>query len=269
VFTFKADIVILPKGHPAFTETMLVIISRARIRIGLDHPGHSALLTHPIPHEFTSEHRAISALRLLAPFGVDDSKLDDHLVIGKPPEIEAEADKAFAGWGGDSKWVTVNISAGDRRWWAAEKWKALIIALHEDPLADYRFLLVSAPHHADRCDAIVKELPYCVTYRTDDFLTATALIARTEMLFSCDTGTVHSASARGIPVFALYNGDWGNYERFTPWRVPHYAVHAPTDLPTEVIPVEEVVKGAREFVKKLIRQLIRRETDKLVKKLKG
>jgi len=226
---------------------MLVIISRARFRIGLDHPGHRTLLTHPVPHEFTSEHRAISALRLLAPFGVDPATLDQHLVIGRPAEIEAEADSLFAHWGGDSRWITVNLSAGDRRWWGEEKWREMIIRLHDEPLQNYRFLLVSAPHHADRCDRIVRELSYCVTHRTEDFLLATALIARTELLISCDTGTVHSTSARGIPVFALYNGDWGNYERFTPWQVPHYAVHAPTDMPTEVIEVDEVVKGFREF----------------------
>ncbi len=228
VFNYKPDIVVLPKAHPAFTESMLLMVSRAPFRVGLSHINHNALLTHRIPHAFEKEHRSEANSRLLEPFGLDSATVNRRPHIGKDEDAEIRAEKFFEDWDGDNPWISINVSAGSPvRIWPASYWKELIALIH-DSRPEFNFLVLGSPEDRDICEEVAAKADYIRTVQTKSFLDATALMFHTRMLISPDTGSVHAAAARGIPVVVLYNSDRVNYIRFAPQSIPHRAIFPET-----------------------------------------
>lgn len=241
IIRFKADIVVLPKDHPAFTEGMLLVFSRAPFRVGLSHPRHNMLLTHPVGHSREDEHRSESFARLLEPFGLDPANVNRLLHIGRDPAAERRAEQFFRDAGRGGFWVTVNISAGSpTRRWSTESWTALVKQLKERH-SDLRFLILGVPGDTAACQGIAASEADVFTVPTGTFLEAVALLARTRLLISPDTGIVHAAAARSVPSLVLYNSDRHVYTQFAPQSVPHRAIFAPPGRIVRDIPVADVL----------------------------
>jgi lipopolysaccharide heptosyltransferase I len=239
IYWYHPDVVVLPKGHPAFTESLLMAISRARYRVGLSHPHHDPLLTHPVAHDWEVEHRTEAYVRLLAPFGVEPASVSRRLHIGTVPEAERWAERIWASNEGNPLF-SINLSASrGSRMWTLDAWRELITEL-----LDYRprarFIALSMPVDRAQCDALAHEFEAVTTVPTRSLLEAVALTARTDMLITVDTGIVQAAAARGVPMVVMYNGDHEVYLRFAPQSVRHRATLAPRNQPVASISSTEV-----------------------------
>jgi ADP-heptose:LPS heptosyltransferase len=240
IINFKPDVVIIPKGHPATTESMVTLFSKAKIRIGLSHPGHDFLLTHPIEHDWENEHRTEAFARLLEPFGPDPSKVRRRLHIGRSPKAEAWADQVLGVSIKANPLFSINLSASNpSRRWTLDGWRELLAELLSYR-PDAKFIALSGPDERNQCTALAEEFEAVTAIATRSFLEAVALIARTDFLITVDTGTVQAAAARGIPMVVLYNGDHEVYLRFAPQSVNHRAVLAERGKPVSSIRSTEV-----------------------------
>lgn len=239
IVRFHPDVVVLPKGHPAFTESLLMLLSRARYRIGLAHEHHNPLLTHAILHDWEVEHRTEAYVRLLAPFGVDPATVSRRLHIGQDEEAERWADRIKASNAGEPL-ITLNLSASrPSRRWTVQGWRLLI-----DELVQYRprarFIALSAPDQRPECEILAREYEAVTTVPTRNLMEAVALVARSDLLVTVDTGIVQAAAARGVPQVVLYNGDHEVYLRFAPQSVAHRAVLAARGSAVGTISATEV-----------------------------
>lgn len=227
ILRYRPDIVLLPKGHPAFTETLMVLLSRAPFRVGLAHPNHNAILTHPIPHDWDNVHRTEAYARLLQPFGMDPTLVKRRLHVGVDPNAESWAEGVVGQQTGSPR-IAINLSAGNSpsRHWPAENWRRLMELL-SNSLPNCWFHLLASP--ADQ--PLAEELSYLntrsSTHPTHTVLEAAALVARCDFLVTSETGIVHIAAARNVPMVVLYNGDHENYTRFEPQTVPNRSLLAP------------------------------------------
>lgn len=216
IVAYHPDIVILPKGHPATTESLLLLLTRARVRIGLNHPHHNMLLTHVIKHHWEDEHRSEAFARILEPFHIDPNVVPRRLHIGKNPEAETWADMMLKPVQNP---VSINISASQpSRRWPLERWVILLDRLH-GIYPTLTFIALGSPEDANKLFQLDERFSFVRAILTPSFLHASAVIARTELLISVDTGIIQAAAAREIPIVGLYNGDHEVYTRFAPQSV--------------------------------------------------
>ncbi len=248
IFRFKPDAVILPKPHPAFTESILTFFSGSTYRIGLNHPGHNAFLTHSAPHKDGREHRIDTIVRLLEPFGIDLDGVDRTMHIGIDDESEKRAIQFFRNSDPDVSWISINLSASNpTRLWSWDKWDELLKKLHR-ARPGLRTLVLSAPAERERCIELARNYNFVETVATKSLLEAIALMKRTKLLLSPDTGAVHAAVASGLPVVVLFNSDEITYTRFAPRFVPHEVVIASAGKDVKDIGVEDVFEKVNELL---------------------
>jgi ADP-heptose:LPS heptosyltransferase len=223
----RPEIVVLPKGHPAFTESLMILLSRAKYRVGLSHPHHDSLLTHPVQHDWENEHRTEAFSRLMQPFGVDPTSVKRIMHIGVDPNAEEWA-KGIVDLDEDiHPRLSVNISAGNpTRVWPAQRWRELIEKLLNSYPQGHIHLL-AAPADQPLAGEIAETNQRCTAHWTHTVLEAAALVARCDILVTSDTGIVHVSTARGVPQVVLYNGDHEVYTRFAPQSVKNRALLAP------------------------------------------
>lgn len=253
IVRYKPDVLLLPKGHPATTESIVLLLTSARARVGLAHDHHNALLSHAVAHDWEHEHRTVAFSRLLAAFGLDPSTTGRRLHIGTTAEIELWAEDAREQLPAGTPLVALNPSASrESRRWTESAWGELIEALFVlRPEASV--LVVGAPAEAELCQRLAERHPRVETLPTPSFLHASALIARCDLLITVDTGIVQAAAARGIPMVVLYNGDHEVYLRFAPQSVPHRAVLAPRGENVSAIGSEEVNRALVHLLDELER----------------
>jgi len=251
IVRFRPEIVFLPKPHPAFTESMLMVLSGAPIKIGLEHPGHNAQLTHPVKHNDQKDHRVHTILKLISPLKRNPEEANTDIYIGKDSESERMAGESISGLAGNSPLISINLSASNpRRLWTSPKWSELITRI-KDAKPGISIIILSAPQEREQCDELAGKFDYAEKIETKSFMDAVAVIARTEMLISPDTGIVHAAIARKIPVSVLYNGDHDVYDRFYPLSVQFAAVLAEKGEDVASLEVSEVLGASLDLYSKI------------------
>lgn len=252
---YHPDVVIMPKGHPATTESMVLLMTRAPFRIGLSHPYHDSLLTHPIEHDWVHEHRTEAFVRLLRPFGVDPTSVKRRLHIGRDTAAEEWAARILGAPPLGQPFIALNLSAGGNatREWTPDAWRTLIEHLTEY-MPEVRFLVLGAGKERALCEQLAREFPQARTIATRSLLEASALVAHADLLITPDTGMVQAAAARDIPMVVLYNGHHEAYLQFGPQSVPHRAVLAdrgntvaslsPTEVSHEVMHLMSEIRNS-------------------------
>ncbi|MBD3165359.1 hypothetical protein GF324_02060 [bacterium] len=238
---YKADVVMMPKGHPSVTELLVMLLSGAPLRIALSHPQHDRFLTHPIPHDWDNEHRSVAFVRMMQPFGVDPTSISRRLRIGTTPEAEEWADGHLTKQEHEHSCLALNVSAlSESRVWTLQGWRAFIREMVSiEP--NVRFVALGMPSDQSLLRSLEEEFEQVRYQPTPGMLEATALIARCDALITVDTGIVQAAAARGVPMVVLYNGDHEVYTRFGPQSVPHRAVLAERGHPVAAIQASEVL----------------------------
>jgi ADP-heptose:LPS heptosyltransferase len=251
--SYRPDVALLPKGHPAFTESLVLAICGARWRVGLSHPNLDRLLTHPVEHDWENEHRTTAFSRLLAPFGVDPASVRRRPHIGRDEEAEAWARRIANSKAVGRPLLTINLSAsrGTRRWPIARWQQFITLLLKEYPGATILALSSPADHH--QCVYLAETFFQVHTIATRSFLEAVSLVAQSDLLVTVDTGIVQGAAARGVPMVVLYNGDHEVYIRFAPESVPHRALLAPRGQPVAAIQERDVLRETLRMLQRFRR----------------
>ena len=251
ILRYRPDIVVLPKGHPATTESGLLALSGAAFRVGLSHPHHDSFLTHPVAHDWENEHRTEAFARLLQPFGLDPAEVTRRLHIGVDPNAEIWADKVISAAPPAMPRIAINLSAGQQsRIWPTENWlKLLSMLLDVYPQAG--FVVLSTPSDRALAEEITERVPQARSYLTNTILEASALLARCTLEITSDTGMVHVASARNIPQVVLYNGDHEQYTRFSPQAVANRCLLAPPGESVTAHSPQDVAEAVQSLMKEI------------------
>jgi ADP-heptose:LPS heptosyltransferase len=212
---------------PSTTTLIMMLLSRARHRIGLAGRGVDSALTLPVPRPASARHYVEHLGALATPFGVSEANWRPEIFL--TPAERAE---------GESRWragrrVLINISAGKPTCrWPTERFAAILGALRAH--ADLDVGLIAAPGDA----AMAEQLTDARFLRTRSVREAFALVATADYVLTPDTAITHAASAFGKPAVVMFPRNraeiWGPYETGG-------AAVASTEGTLQSLPVEPVL----------------------------
>ena len=195
---------------PSTTTLIMMLLSRARHRIGLAGRGVDDALTLPVPRPAGARHYVEHLGALASPFGVTDANWRPEIFLS-PAERAA----------GESRWrsgrrLLINISAGKPTCrWPENRFAQLLGALraHVDR-GDLDVILTATP--ADRAMAERLAAAAGRVERTTSVRDAFALVATADYVLTPDTAITHAASAFGKPAVVMFPRNraqiWGPYE---------------------------------------------------------
>jgi heptosyltransferase IV len=217
---------------PSTTTLIMMLLSGARRRVGLDSRGIDAALTDPAPRQPWARHYVEHLASLAIPFGVDPASTDWR------PEVrlsDAELAGAETRWRSPRRRLLVNISAGKAsRRWPEDRFAVVIAALAAR--ADLDIVIIAAP--ADAASAERLAAPGARFERTPRMRDALALVATADVVLTGDTSICHAASAFGKPAVAMFPRNravvWG------PYRTAGQTV-VTTEATLVALPVETVL----------------------------
>jgi ADP-heptose:LPS heptosyltransferase len=212
---------------PSTTTLIMMLLSRARHRVGLAGRGIDAAFTIPTPRPATARHYVEHLGALATPFGVTDANWRPEIFL--TPAERAE---------GESRWqagrrLLVNISAGKPTCrWPIERFAAILGALRAHAELDVG--VIAAPGDAE----MAEQLAGPRFLRTRSVREAFALVATADYVLTPDTAITHAASAFGKPAVVMFPRNraeiWGPYETGG-------AAVASTEGTLQSLPVEPVL----------------------------
>jgi ADP-heptose:LPS heptosyltransferase len=192
---------------PSTTTLIMMLLSRARHRIGLAGRGVDAALTIAAPRPAAARHYVEHLGALATPFGVRDANWRPEISV-TPAEISGAEGRWRAG-----RRLLINISAGKPTCrWPAERFAAILGALRAR--ADLDVGLVAAPGDVGMAEQLVSAGARFL--RTQNVRDAFALVATADYVLTPDTAITHAASAFGKPAVVMFPRNraeiWGPYE---------------------------------------------------------
>ena len=248
--------------HRSFTRTVLAWAAGIPVRIGYRTWKRGWLLTLAVdPPPKDSAHKADWFLRLLKADGIEEDGC--HYDAGVLPQDEEAADRLLRGLGVGSGERLVALHAGAN--WRLKRWPAGHFARLADGLAQrYGVKPIFVGGEGDRplIQGILARMkgPAFVAAGRTTFRQLGALLARTSLLVSNDSGPLHLGVAVGTPVVALFGptdpaltgpkadsrvevlfGSIG-------CPVPCYQLRCPANLCMHQITVEQVLDAAGKFL---------------------
>ena len=197
--------VLFPNSVDAAVIPWLAGIPR---RVGTPTECRRLLLTHPVheaPHP-TERHQVFRYLAVVRSLGADG---DPTPRLAVAPEAQQAADRLLAEAGVDPGTCCLAMNPGSI-YGSAKRWPAERFAATADVLADRwgaRVLLVGSSREAAvlevGCPGDAAHEPIRLWGRTD-LRTLAAVLRRSRLLLTNDTGTMHVAAAVGAPVVAVF-----------------------------------------------------------------
>jgi heptosyltransferase-2 len=213
--------VVLPRS---FRSAYQIYLARIPIRIGYQDEGRSIFLTHGVPRteETLHVHRIHYYQRLMDTFGGDEGCHLPRILLRE--EHRGWADEKLKGLGllDGRPLIGMNPGAtyGLAKCWYPERFAELGKKLVRKRKASI-FLLGKAEERSTTQEILhhLGEGGYDLTGETD-LLELAAILERCGLLVTNDTGTMHVATAVGIPVVAIFGptdpittGPWGEGHR--------------------------------------------------------
>ncbi|QQS37072.1 MAG: glycosyltransferase family 9 protein [Ignavibacteriales bacterium] len=207
------DMVIVPVVVSiSFTSNLISRLANARIRIGaksLDGKKNKSdyFFTHKViidwrrhPDSNVSER----SLDIIRPFGINTTNYRSEITFDKPDE--QYADKYIAGLGLERNEFLIGIHAGAGKVnnrWSLIKYKTLIEKLN----AEYSVKIYLTGSKADKEEVsfIVNELDFHVgLFINQEIPRVAALISRSDLFISNDTGIMHVAGTTDTPQVSIF-----------------------------------------------------------------
>ena len=192
---------------PSTTTLIMMLLSRARHRIGLAGRGIDAAFTEAVPRPPGARHYVEHLGALAAPFGVTEANW-------RPEIFLTPAERALA----ESRWqpgrrLLVNISAGKPTCrWPADRFAAVLRKLRSRDDLDVG--IIAAPGDAETAEQLASAGGRFLSTRS--VREAFALVATADYVLTPDTAITHAASAFGKPAVVLFPRNraeiWGPYE---------------------------------------------------------
>ncbi len=196
------------------------VISRivnAGVRIGFSTNDRRRLFTHPIPYE-QEDYEADSFKRLLAPLGCDggDNFVDPYLAVaGRYAET---SDSLLAPLKGKPFVAFFTGASIFERRWGADKFGELATRLRQHTE------VVVVGGAVDRGDAEMVERTGALNLAGKTSLVeSAAIIARSSLLVSGDSGILHIAVGLGIPTVSLFGP--GRAKKWAPRGENHIVIN--------------------------------------------
>lgn len=229
---------VTPRG--ALKHRALAGAVGAPLRVGLRHPAgwRSGFLSHgPADRGYGAWHVAASfeavaraavealGLRPPLPWGPGERRLR----FQPGPEAEAAAARLFAAWPERRAWVALHPGGG--AYSLARRWPPASFARLAEALVDRGLGVALIGRRGDGTAEVVAASRAPLLDLTDacDLPTLAALLPRFARLVSNDSGVLHLAVARGLPVTGIYGPtcerSWG------PWDPSRDGSHQVVTLP--------------------------------------
>ncbi len=147
--------------------------------------------------------------------------------------------------------VAINLSsATPQRQWPFGHFAALIKLLCSLPSVRKLVLIGVGPQTA--WAATLSHLDErCIAVPSMPITAVTEVIAACRLLISTDTALIHAASARAVPVVALYIGDAEAFSRWKPYHGLGRVIQSPPGLPVSAIAPETVFAATMELLKEI------------------
>lgn len=196
----------------SFTTLMLVVLSRARVRIG--STSHAAgesftgsylniTLPLPTPAELAGLNEAEHNLYPLRAVGIDTSDLAPVIVPGAESETWARS-FAEAAWQGERLRLAVHPGAGKtENIWPPERFAAVVNSLAR--VGEVALVALEGPRDAGAVDRFVVSCDSrAVRARGRSIGDIAALMRMADLVICNDTGVMHVAAAVGATTLAVF-----------------------------------------------------------------
>ena len=222
----RADLALL--GPNSFRSALTAFLARARQRVGYDRDGRRLLLTQRLqPPRDRDGHFAVTPaldyyLRLASAIGCD--ALDPRMELEVDPQAQARADEllrqANAATGRPIVFLNPGASFGGSKLYPAGRFAAVA-----DMLIDQRgaqIIINASPAERPIAEAVEKGMnrPSLLNLgrQENSLQLVKALVKRSSLMITNDTGPRHFAAAFGVPVVTIFGSTdpgWTtlNYER--------------------------------------------------------
>ncbi|MBI3323818.1 MAG: lipopolysaccharide heptosyltransferase II [Candidatus Omnitrophica bacterium] len=249
--------------HRSFTRALAIWLAGIPERIGIRTWKRGWLLTTALPPPARDTvHKIDLFLRVVEGAGIlsDGYRYDAGLL----PEDHSAAGKLIEELGLNSAGPVVALHAGAN--WKLKRWSSKNFARLADALAERygaKVLFVGSGEDLPLIRGILarmKSRPAVAAGRTT-FRELGALLERTSLLISNDSGPLHMGLAVGVPVVALFGPTDPNLSGpkeasnvvtlfgSIGCPVPCYRLNCPANLCMEQITVEQVLEAAGKFLK--------------------
>ncbi|HPX62422.1 MAG TPA: glycosyltransferase family 9 protein [Deltaproteobacteria bacterium] len=193
---------------------------RAPVKIGFNTNERRRMFNHPIPY-FQDEYEAISFSSLLTPLGIDQElrkKGESFLII---PASASEKAVCLTEPLGDMPFVVIfpGASISEKRWITAE------FGLVAKQLVEGGYQVVVVGSYKDRAESDLICRAGGLNLAGLTTLTETAaVIARSRLVISGDSGVLHIAVGLGIPTVSLFGPS--NVAKWAPKGEKHVVLHS-------------------------------------------
>ncbi len=185
---------ILPRS---FSSALMMFSARVPRRIGYRGEGRSFMLTDALPRDraLLATHRVHYYHHLLAAFGKTPDVKAPELRV--PAEAQSWAREQMNG----GTWIALNPGAtyGVAKQWFPDRFVAVAKKLGT------RVAIIGGPAEAELGASVAKEIPGAISLAgKTTILQLAAVLARTRLLLTNDTGPMHVADAVATPIVAVF-----------------------------------------------------------------
>lgn len=214
---FDGAVIFTVFSQSAFPAALLCYLAGVPLRLARCRENPYQLLTDRVREtepESGISHEVDRQLSLVRAVGATPRY--DHLSLRVPPDATHRISELLCHYGLQSPWAVLHpgASAPSRRY-PADRFAQVVRLLEA---AGWRIVLTGARSEAGLCrtilDAADDAISLAGALSLDELV---ALIARTQVLVTNNTGPAHIAAAVGTPVVDLYAL---TNPQHTPWRVP-------------------------------------------------
>lgn len=200
-------------------------LARIPLRSASSDKYYVPLLTHNIPYDFATpdRHEVEFNYGIAAPLGLDDRPGDMVLPVSGADEIEARRLLTESGIGADDEFLILNSTfGGSSRLWPPERFAEAARGIHQ--ATGLRIVVVGGSVPAETGGEMMRLLPadaVDLRGRTSIPVLA-ALLTRSALHLSVDTGTSHLAAAMRTPCVTIFTffEYWQQRTRWQPWHTP-------------------------------------------------
>jgi len=193
---------------------------RAPVKIGFDTNERRRMFTHPIPYS-QDDCEAVSFAHLLMPFGVDAEITEREAPFLSISDVASRKASALLDSLQDQQFVTLFPGAGiPERRWGADRFRRVV-----EMLSAFGISMVVVGGKEDRLQGMVIAdggLGLNLTGLTSLEETA-AVIQKSSLLVSGDSGVLHIAVGLGVPTVSLFGP--GRAKKWAPQGKHHIVIN--------------------------------------------
>ena len=190
---------------------MSAVIARAvssRMKIGFDTNERRRLFTHPVPYS-QDDYEAQSFINLLHPLAIRETFVNSSPFLAVPESAADEINSLLGSITSPYIAIFPGASVKERRW-SVGKFRSLVQYIAD---AGFAVVIIGGKEDKDSGEAILSGSNGLNLAGRTSLAGTAAVVARSRLLVSGDSGVLHIAVGLGIPAVALFGAGiakkWG------------------------------------------------------------